>query len=86
MWKNVDVEALAQEQYVPVEPSTKEEIEELVIMVRLELYNTAVPCGPQAIQNKMEGMYHAEPLPSARTIARILVRNGLTHRRTGWYP
>ena len=86
MWNDVDVDALAQEHYVPVEPSTKEEIEKLVIMVRLELYNAAVPCGPQAIRDRMERMYHAEPLPSARTIARILARNGLTQRRTGWYP
>ncbi len=86
MWNDVDVEERVEESYVPTEPRTKEEIEKIVIMVRLELYNADVPCGPQAIRDRMERVYHAEPLPSTRTIARILARNSLTHRRTGWYP
>ncbi len=65
--------------------STKEEIEELVVLVRLELYNRSLHCGPKAIRKRLDEFYHVSPLPSERTIARILARNGLTHRRTGWY-
>ncbi len=89
MWNDLAVderEERIEESYVPTEPSTKEEIEKLVIMVRLELYNAAVSCGPQVIRDRMEKVYYANPLPSTRTIARILARNSLTHRRTGWYP
>lgn len=85
MWNDVDVAETVEESYVPIEPSTKEEIEKVVIMVRLDLYNAAVPCGPQAIRDRIEKRCYANPLPSTRTIARILARNGLTHRRTGWY-
>ena len=57
---------------------TKKEIEECVIFVRLELYNRDLLCGPQAIWKRLE-QYYVIPLPSQRTIARILKRNGLTH-------
>jgi len=33
----------------------------------------------------MATLYHVTPLPSERTLAQILARNGLTHGRTGWY-
>ena len=46
MWNDVDVKERVEESYVPTEPRTKEEIEKIVIMVRLELYNADVPCGP----------------------------------------
>lgn len=65
--------------------STKEEVEECVVIVRLELYNRNLHCGPKAIKKRLDEFYHIKPLPSERTIARILARNGLTHRRTGWY-
>ena len=63
---------------------SKEEIEECVTCVRLELYNRDLPCGPQAIRKRLE-QYHVIQLPSQRTIARILARHGLTHRRTCFY-
>jgi len=64
---------------------TKQEIEEAVTFVRLELYNRDLPCGPHPIRKRLQGFYHIHPLPSERTIARLLARNGLTHRRTGIY-
>jgi len=64
---------------------TKEEIEEIVEFVRLELYNAEVPCGPKAIRKRLDRFYLVEPLPSERTIARILARRCLTHCRTGCY-
>jgi hypothetical protein len=63
------------------------EIEEIVIMVRLDLYNRDVPCGAQAIRRQLEQLHDTivRPLPSLSTINRILRRNSLTHRRTGNY-
>jgi hypothetical protein len=63
------------------------EIEQIVIMVRLNLYNREVPYGAQAIRRHLEQLDDeiVTPLPSLATINRILHRNGLTHRRTGHY-
>jgi putative transposase len=60
------------------------EIEEIVKLVRLNLYNRDLFCGAQAIHWEMEEL-KVHPLPSIRTIDRILGRQGLTHRRTGRY-
>jgi len=63
------------------------EIEQIVIMVRLNLYNRDVPYGAQAIRRQLEQLDDAivSPLPSLTTINTILRRNNLTHRRTGHY-
>ena len=53
-------------------------------MVRLNLSNQDLFCGAQAILWEMEDLC-TKPLPSIRTINRILARNELTHRRTGRY-
>jgi len=63
---------------------TPAEIEKIVEMVRWHLYNNDLFCGSQAILWEMEDM-NAQPLPSLRTIDRILHRRELTHRRTGRY-
>ncbi len=63
---------------------TREEIQEIVKMIRLELYNKGLFCGAKAIKNKME-TDDIEPAPSESTIGRILSRSGLTHGRTGFY-
>ena len=64
---------------------SKKEIEECVEFVRLELYNRALPCGPYEIRERLDTFYHVKPLPSERTIARILSRRCLTHNRKGFY-
>jgi putative transposase len=63
---------------------TPAEVEKIVEMVRLNLYNKGLFCGNQAIQWELIDM-EVHPLPSLSTIARILRRRGLTHRRTGRY-
>jgi len=63
---------------------TPEEIEEIVKMVRLNLYNRDLFCGAQAIHWELDSLL-VRPLPSLSTISRILSRNELTHRRTGRY-
>jgi len=63
---------------------TATEIEDIVEMVRLSLYNKDHFCGAQAIQWEMKDM-EVQPIPSLRTISRILCRRELTNRRTGRY-
>jgi len=63
---------------------TPAEIERIVEMVRLNLYNKGLFCGNQAIQWEMSDM-EVQPIPSLSTIGRILRRRELTHRRTGRY-
>lgn len=63
---------------------TPAEIEEIVQLVRGELYNQAQFCGAQAIRWRLADLA-VQPLPSVRTIGRILARHELTHRRTGRY-
>ena len=60
------------------------EVEKIVIIVRLNLYNRGLPCGDWAIHRELESLL-VRPLPSLRAINRILSRNGLTHWRTGHY-
>ena len=63
---------------------TAREIEEIVKLTRLSLYNQDLFCGAQAILWELEEQ-GIQPLPSLRTINRILSRNDLTRRRTGRY-
>jgi putative transposase len=63
---------------------THAEIEQIVELVRLSLYNKDLFCGDQAIQWEMADM-GVQPLPSLSTISRILRHRELTHRRTGRY-
>jgi transposase InsO family protein len=63
---------------------TPAEIERVVEMVRLNLYNKGHFCGKQAIQWEMIDL-EVQPLPSLSTIGRILRRRDLTYRRTGRY-
>jgi putative transposase len=60
------------------------EIVEAVKLARLHLYNQGLFCGAQAISWELEA-WQVAPLPSLRTISRIVQREGLTHRRTGRY-
>ncbi len=69
---------------ISVSTYTSAEIEEIVKMVRLNLYNQDLFYGAQAIHWEMEEL-GVKPLPSIRTINRILSRNELTYRRTGKY-
>jgi len=61
------------------------EIEQIVILERLHLYNLGSPCGAKVIHQRLD-RDGIQPLPSISTINRILSRNCLTHRRTGYYP
>jgi len=58
------------------------EIVEAVKLARLHLYNQGLFCGAQAITWELEDL-GVSPLPSLRTICRIVERESLIHRRTG---
>ena len=58
------------------------EVEEIVKMLRLHLYNRGRCCGAKAIRREMD-RHGVRPLPSLTTINRIVSRHGLTHGRIG---
>jgi len=64
---------------------SREEIEEIVEIFRLILYDRGEPCGARAIRECLDEEL-VRPLPSVNTIGRILRRRCLTHGRTGYYP
>ena len=79
MWKDLDLEAMAEEDNRYSSPRPPGEVEQIVVMARLELQNRAVPCGAPALRRRLEQFYHLRPLPSVRTIGRILARNDLVN-------
>ncbi len=85
MWHELDQKALAREENAFAAPRTPEEVEQIVVLARLELYNRNRPCGADALQHHLHDHYHLRPLPSRRRIGEILTQHGLTHGRTGWY-
>ena len=85
MQKDLDLEQMEREENAYADLRPPEEIEQIVGMVRLELYNQGLPCGPKALRRRLDEREVLKPLPSERTIARILARNGLTCGRTGLY-
>ena len=85
MLKGPDLKHLSVRGSVDPVSWSRDEVEQSGVMVRLELYNRGLPCGPKALRRRLCEHHALRPLPSERTIARILARNGLTHNRTGWY-
>jgi len=85
MGSELDLEQIEREENASTDPRSPEEVEAVVTMVRLELYNRGQPCGPKALRRRLQEHYSLKPLPSESTISRILARNGLTSGRTGWY-
>ncbi len=62
-----------------------EEIEQIIVLQRLSLYNQGSPCGAKSIREQLcNRTEESIPWPSERAIGRILARHGLTHGRTGW--
>ena len=85
MWNEIDQHALAQEENAWAGPRSPEDVEQIVVLARLDLYNRALPCGAAALRRELREYYHLQPLPSIRKIAAILRLYGLTYGRTGWY-
>ena len=85
MWNDLDLEQMEQEENAYAGFCSPEEVKQIVVMVRLELYNRGLPCGPNVLRKRLNQREVLRPLPSEQTIAHILARNGLTYGRTGWY-
>ncbi len=85
MYSQLDLQQMARDENAYAGPQTPEEIEQMVIMARLELYNSCGPYGPRAIRIRLREHYALKPLPSERTIARLLASHGLSRARTGLY-
>lgn len=63
---------------------SKEKIEEIIIFVRLNLYNRGEVYGAKVIRKELENL-NINPLPSLSFISNVLKWKGLTYRRTGHY-
>jgi hypothetical protein len=79
MWKDLDMEQMAEEEHCSSWPRPPEEVEQIVVLARLELWNRGQPCGAPALHRRLDEFYHLRPLPSVRTIGRILARNELVN-------
>jgi len=66
------------------ESRNRSEIEDIVTFIRLELYNRGKPCGGRAIVRRLDEQ-SVRPLPTERTVDRILAKHCLTNGRTGFY-
>jgi len=64
---------------------TPREIEAAIVLERLSLYNHGKPCGAVALRSRLQCLGVVQ-LPSVSTINRILAKNYLSNRRTGYYP
>ena len=85
MWKDLDLEQMEREENAYTGLRLPKEVEQVVVTVRLKMYNRGLPCGPKVLSRRLNEHEVLKPLPSERTIARILARNELTCGRTGWY-
>lgn len=85
MWSELDKEELEREEFACIGAWSPDEIEQIVVMVRLNRYNRGISCGAAALHQVLKEHYSLRPLPSVRKIGEILTRHGLTNRRTGWY-
>lgn len=81
MWKDLDLEQMAEEENRTSLSRPPAEVAQIVVMARRELHNRCLPCGARALHRRLNEFYHLKPLPSMRTIGRILSRNGLIERR-----
>jgi len=85
MWSELNCEQMEREENAWGGLRSAQEVEQMVVMVRLERYNRGEPHGPRALRQRLHQHYALKPLPSERTISRILARHGLSAGRTGWY-
>ena len=64
---------------------TTAEIEEIIEMECLHLYNKGVPCGPKAIQANLAKL-DVEPVPTEYRIKKVLRERDLIYGWTRDYP
>lgn len=54
---------------------SREEIAQIMVMAWWHLHNRDLPCGPQALAAHVRELEPTFPMPSARTISRMLTEN-----------
>ena len=79
MWKDLGMEAMAEEQNRSSQPRPPGQVGRIVVMARPEPRNRSAPCGAVALRRRLDEFRHPRPLPSVRTIGRILARNDLVN-------
>ena len=80
MWAELNLERMATQEHVEAGAHTVAEVEKMLVMVHLELYNVMLPCGFGVFLRRLADHYSLTPPPSERIIGQILSRHGLTHR------
>jgi len=80
MWVELSLEQMATQEHVEAGARTVAEVEKMVVMVHLELYNVVLPCGLGVLYRRLADHYSLTPLPSEHTIGQILSRHGHMHR------
>ena len=85
MCLELDTKTQAREKLAATHLRSPEEVEQIVVLERLHLYNRGLPCGAAALRRHLGDQGGVSPLPSVHRIGRILTRYGLTYGRTGWY-
>ena len=64
---------------------THQDLESVIVLERLSLYNSGKPCGAVALRSHLQYLGVIQ-LPSISKIDRILSKHCLTNKRTGYYP
>ena len=85
MYRELDKKIREREEPVGTALRSPEEIEQIIVLGRLHLYNCGLPCGAAAWRRYLRAHNDLQPLPSVRQIGQVLTRYGLTYGRTGWY-
>jgi hypothetical protein len=80
MWKDVNLEQLAEEDYVDSPPRPPDEVEAITAMAWWELYNRGLPCGMRPLRKRLRESYHLRPLPSEQALGQIVERHGVPYR------
>ena len=53
MWKDLDLEQMEREENAYTGLRLPKEVEQVVVTVRLKMYNRGLPCGPKVLSNTL---------------------------------
>ena len=62
MWKDLDLEQMAEEENSYSLPRPPEETEKIVVAARFEMHNRNLPCGAAALHRRLGAFYRLKPL------------------------
>jgi len=79
MWKDVNREQLVEEENRYSPPRPPEEVEAISARAWWDLYNRGLPCGMRPFRKRLREFDHLRPLPTERTLAKIVERHGVTY-------